>query len=147
MSRPNQTVLLVLYTSVTLSRYTFLHWPIMHLLFANINLLFINYLILLYNMILWSWFAKTSLKNVHVYIYQCIFKGKLNEGTSPLGFLSRKKSYYPASNFGHITPSILQRPLGIHSMELKRNDMYTTDGTLIKIIELWRYWIEEKQMM
>lgn len=31
-------------------------------------------------------------------------------------------------------------------MELKRNDMYTTDGALMKIIELWRYSIAEKQM-
>lgn len=61
-------------------------------------------------------------------------------------FLQKKCCYYAASNFNHITPSVLQRPLGIHSMELKRNDMYTTDGALMKIIELWRYWIEEKQM-
>lgn len=24
--------------------------------------------------------------------------------------------------------------------------MYATDGILMEIIELWRYWIEEKQM-
>lgn len=59
----------------------------------------------------------------------------------------QKKCYYPASNFHHITSSALQRLLEIQSIELKRNYMYTiTDGVLMEIIELWRYWVEEKQM-
>lgn len=58
----------------------------------------------------------------------------------------QKKCYYPASNFHHITSSVLQRPLEIHSMELKRSYVHTTDGVLMEIIELWRYWIAEKQM-